>query len=142
MRDPHCIFCQILAGDVPASVVYEDEATFAFMDIAQLTPGHTLIIPKVHVQQIYDLDQETAAALGQTLVRVCRALRAAFHPIGLSVRQANGRAAGQEVPHVHFHCIPYHSPGLPKGRRHRRKRISRAELDALAARIRAHLEHP
>jgi len=70
-----CIFCAIAKGEAPAEVIYEDQATMAFLDINPATPGHTLVIPKVHVRNIYDLDDETAAAVMRTATRVARGLR-------------------------------------------------------------------
>jgi histidine triad (HIT) family protein len=128
-----CTFCAIAARVAPADRVYEDDATFAIMDIHPQAPGHVLVIPKRHAAQIYDLDDAGAAELARALVRVARGIRAALSPEGLSVRQANGRAAGQDVMHVHVHLIPRGVAGEPTGR-------TPGERAAIAARIRAAIE--
>jgi histidine triad (HIT) family protein len=104
--DPNCIFCKIVAKQIPATVVHEDAATLAFMDIGQVNPGHVLVAAKAHAENIYALDDEQAGALFRAAAKVSRAIRAAFSPEGLSVYQANGKAAGQTVFHVHIHLVP------------------------------------
>jgi histidine triad (HIT) family protein len=106
--DPNCIFCKIVAKQIPATVVHEDAATLAFMDIGQVNPGHVLVAAKAHAENIYALDDEQAGALFRAAAKVSRAIRAAFSPEGLSVYQANGKAAGQTVFHVHIHLVPRH----------------------------------
>ncbi|WP_376793288.1 HIT family protein [Thermoflexus sp.] len=101
-----CIFCAIVARQQPAEIVYEDERTMAFMDINPANPGHTLVIPKRHAATIFEIDEEDAAAVMRTAVRVARAIRAALAPEGLNLVQSNGRAAGQEIFHLHVHVIP------------------------------------
>ncbi|TFG67898.1 MAG: HIT domain-containing protein [Anaerolineales bacterium] len=101
-----CIFCDIIAGKIPASVVYEDTHTLAFMDLRQANPGHVLIVPKIHVEKITDCPLDIAAALLPVVVKVAQAVQQAFNPDGLSITQANGAAAMQEVPHIHIHVIP------------------------------------
>lgn len=103
-----CIFCRIAAKEVPSSVVYEDEHTLAFMDIGQVNPGHVLVAVKRHADNIFALDETQAAAVFRAAARVARAIRDAFEPQGLSVYQANGRAAGQTVFHLHLHLVPRH----------------------------------
>ena len=100
-----CVFCRIVAGELPASVVHEDESVLAFMDIAQLSAAHVLVIPKGHAETIDQLPLDAAGPLMSGVVRVAAAVRSAFAPDGISVWQSNGEAAGQEVPHVHFHVL-------------------------------------
>jgi histidine triad (HIT) family protein len=108
-----CIFCRIVAKDIPASVVYEDEHTFAFMDIGQVNPGHVLVAVKRHAENIFALDDAQAGAVFRAAAKVARAIRAAFEPQGLSVYQANGKAAGQTVLHLHLHLVPrYEDDGM------------------------------
>lgn len=101
-----CVFCRIVAGEIPSTRVYEDEHTLAFMDIGQVNPGHVLVAAKPHVENIYALDDALAAAVFRTTARVARAVREAFSPEGLSIYQANGPAAGQTVFHLHVHVVP------------------------------------
>ena len=102
----NCVFCRIVARQIPATVVHEDERTLAFMDLGQVNPGHVLVAAKAHVENVYGLDAEQAAAVAKTMLRVARAIRDAFAPQGLSVYQANGAAAGQTVFHYHVHLVP------------------------------------
>ncbi|HEY9531734.1 MAG TPA: HIT family protein [Burkholderiales bacterium] len=104
----NCVFCKIVARQIPATVVHEDEHTLAFMDIGQVNPGHVLIALKQHVESIFALDDAQAAAAFRTAARVSRAIGEAFAPQGLSVYQANGKAAGQTVFHFHIHLVPRH----------------------------------
>jgi histidine triad (HIT) family protein len=101
-----CVFCRIVAGELPASVVHEDADTIAFMDIGSVNPGHVLVVAKKHVENVFALDDVTGAAMGRALVRVARAIGEAFAPEGLSQYQANGKIAGQTVFHYHVHLVP------------------------------------
>ncbi|MGH8670208.1 MAG: HIT family protein [Burkholderiales bacterium] len=103
-----CVFCRIVAKQIPATVVYEDEHTLAFMDIGQVNPGHVLVAVKKHADNIFALDEAQAAAVFRSAARVARAIGEAFSPQGLSVYQANGKAAGQTVFHFHIHLVPRH----------------------------------
>jgi histidine triad (HIT) family protein len=104
-----CIFCRIAAKQIPAAIVHEDETTVAFMDIGQVNPGHVLVATKAHAENIYALDDAQSSALFRTATKVARAVQAAFSPEGLSLYQANGRAAGQTVLHFHLHLVPRHA---------------------------------
>ena len=106
-----CIFCRIVAGDVPAERVLEDERTLAFLDIHPAGEGHTLIVPRMHAETIYDVSAEDWEAVWRMSRRVAQAIREAFAPEGLYVRQANGRLGGQEVMHLHVHLIPRYAGG-------------------------------
>ena len=108
-----CIFCKIVAKQIPATVVHEDAHTLAFMDIGQVNPGHVLVAVKKHAENLYGLDDTQAADLFKAAARVARAVRGAFNPEGLSVYQANGKAAGQTVFHFHLHLVPrYEGDGM------------------------------
>jgi histidine triad (HIT) family protein len=108
-----CVFCKIVAKAIPATVVHEDEHSVAFMDIGQVNPGHVLVAVKRHAENIYSIDEVQAAAVFRTAAKVARAIRAAFEPEGLSVYQANGKAAGQTVLHLHLHLVPrYEGDGM------------------------------
>ena len=104
-----CVFCRIVAKQIPSSVVYEDEQALAFMDIGQVNPGHVLVAAKAHAENLYGLSDAQAAGVFRAAARVARAIRAAFNPEGLSVYQANGKPAGQTVFHFHLHLVPRHS---------------------------------
>ena len=100
------IFDRILSGELSCHRVYEDAHTLAFLDIAPLAPGHTLVIPKEAREHLHQLSDESAAALGLALPRVARAVLAATGAEHYNVLQNNGESAHQAVPHVHFHIIP------------------------------------
>lgn len=103
-----CVFCRIVAKEIPAAVVYEDELAIAFMDAGQVNPGHVLVAVKQHAENIYELNDAQAGAVQRAAARVARAIRTAFNPPGLSVYQANGKAAWQTVFHYHMHLLPRH----------------------------------
>jgi len=103
-----CIFCKIVAGEVPAARVYEDETKLAFMDIGPIRPGHTLLIPKKHYERLTDLPDELSADLAGALPRLARAVVKATDADGFNIHQTNGACSGQVVPHVHIHIIPRH----------------------------------
>ncbi len=108
-----CIFCAILAGRLPASVVWEDAQVVAFMDLRQAVPGHVLVIPRQHAETLYDLDADSAAQVMRVAQRIALALRDTLAPDGLNLWQSNGEAGGQEVPHFHLHVQPRsHGDGL------------------------------
>ncbi|MEH7884548.1 HIT family protein [Bacillus sp. JJ1609] len=106
-----CIFCKIINGEIPSAKVYEDENVLAFLDISQVTKGHTLVIPKVHKENVFDLTDEIAANVFSAVPKVANAIKAAYDPIGLNVLQNNGEAAGQSVFHFHMHLIPRYGKG-------------------------------
>ncbi len=104
-----CVFCKIVAGQIPSTKVFEDEYTLAFMDIGHVNPGHVLVTVKAHVANVFELEEAQAEAVARTSVRISKALKKAFEPEGLSVYQANGKAAGQTVFHYHVHLLPRHA---------------------------------
>lgn len=100
------LFTKIINGEIPCHKVYEDERVFAFLDIAPLAPGHTLVIPKEPAQTMGELSDESAAALGRVLPRLCRAVCEATGTTQYNLLQNNGERAHQAVMHVHVHIIP------------------------------------
>lgn len=143
--DFNCIFCAIAAKRAPAAIVYESAEAMAFLDIRPVTEGHTLVIPKKHSRNLFDLDDDSGKAVMHASRVVARALRAAFNADGLTVLQSNERASGQDVFHYHAHLAPrFVGDGLMsrdanERRLHWRARgsPSRDELEAVAAKIRA-----
>ena len=101
-----CTFCRIIAGQAPGDFVFRDDAVVAIADLRQVTEGHILVMPTAHFETIDDLDEVTAAKLAWSTVRVSRAVGRAYAPDGINVWSSNGKAAGQEVPHVHIHVFP------------------------------------
>jgi histidine triad (HIT) family protein len=136
-----CVFCRIVAGDEPASVVHEDARVLAFMDLRQFHPGHVLVIPKTHLVDIYALDdRELAGHLMSVVSGVARAVRDVIAPEGMNVWQSTGEAAGQEVMHLHIHVVPrFKDDGLLRVYPSRPGYPSREELDQQAGRLRGAL---
>lgn len=129
------IFTRLIRGELPCAKVFEDAATFAFMDAGQVNPGHVLVATREPYATFLDLDAETAAAVFRTVHRVATAVQAAFRPEGITILQANGAAGWQTVPHFHVHVLPrWPDDGVTLG--WPRKEPPLDELRALAARIR------
>lgn len=101
-----CLFCKIIEGTIPSVKVYEDEHSYAFMDIMPLSKGHVLLVPKTHVADIFEMTEDIAKNLYAAAPKVASAIKAAFNPIGLNTVNNNGAAAGQTVFHYHLHFIP------------------------------------
>lgn len=103
---PSCIFCRIAGGDAPSFKVYEDEGTLAFMDLFPVAPGHTLVVPKAHYENVFEVSEEALGAVAEVTRRAAHAIRRVLRPDGLGLFQLNGAAAGQTVFHYHQHLIP------------------------------------
>lgn len=101
-----CIFCKIVAGEIPCFKLYEDDTSLAFMDINPANPGHALAIVKEHWENLHEIPDEALAGVAQTAKRVARATQAVVAPDGINLVQANGPGAMQSVPHFHFHVLP------------------------------------
>ncbi len=103
-----CVFCEIAAGRMPASIVYEDNMVLVLMDIRPVNPGHVLVIPRRHFETLSDMDETTGMHLFQIAMRVEQALRnvEGLRCEGTNLLQSNGAAAGQEIFHAHLHIIP------------------------------------
>lgn len=111
MPEAESIFTKIVMGEIPSLKVYEDELVYAFLDIGPVSRGHCLVIPKACYATLAAVPDETAAALGRVLPRLCRAVVRATGASGYNVLQNNGRIAHQMVDHVHFHIIPKYEQG-------------------------------
>lgn len=136
-----CVFCEMMAGRAPASVVCEDERVYAAMDIVQPDGYKVLVMPKRHVRDIFELEEDEAAALFSVVPRIALAIREVSGCSGMNVLQSNGRDAGQTVFHLHIHLFPrfpdddvvFHWDG---------EMISREELDSMAAQIATKIPAP
>lgn len=131
--DNNNVFARILRGELPCVRVYEDESTLAFMDLMPQSEGHTLVVPKEAAATIFDISPAMLATTIQTTQTIARAVQKATGAPGVMVAQFNGTAAGQTVPHLHFHIIPRHGGEILKP--HAREQESRDKLDAMAQRI-------
>ncbi|MFO7803524.1 MAG: HIT family protein [Desulfovermiculus sp.] len=103
---PDCIFCRIVQGELPSEQVYQTENVLAFLDIAPIATGHVLVVPKEHYETLWDVPDELTPELSQVWRRVGRAVLTATQAAGLNVVMNNYAAAGQVVPHAHWHLIP------------------------------------
>jgi histidine triad (HIT) family protein len=110
-----CIFCKIVSGEMPSFKVYEDDKVFAFEDINPVSKGHTLVIPKNHAQDLWEITSEDLAALHIASQKIIRAIKIALDPLGVACVQLNGRGVNQVVMHYHLHLVPRSSgePELP-----------------------------
>ncbi len=104
-----CIFCKIVAGEIPASKVYEDDHFLAFLDISQVTPGHTLVIPKKHARNLLEMTPDETADLFNVVSRVTKKVESATQPQGMNIISNMEEIAGQSVFHSHVHILPRYS---------------------------------
>ncbi len=101
-----CLFCKMVAGQIPVAKIYEDEAVLAFLDIGPISDGHTLVIPKQHFERLHNCPSELLGRVGSRLGKIAGAVAAAMNSDGYNILCNNGRAAGQLIGHLHFHIIP------------------------------------
>lgn len=135
--DTNNIFAKLLRGEIPSIKLAENDDAVAIMDVMPQSEGHVLVLPKEGAEEIYELSPEALSAAMAMVHTLAAALRKALTPDGLMIAQFNGAAAGQTVPHVHFHLIPRRNG--EELRMHARDMADKAELEAVAARIRAAL---
>jgi histidine triad (HIT) family protein len=113
MTDANCIFCRIATGDIPCAKIYEDDNVLAFLDLAPVHPGHTLVIPKDHYKDMLEVPAELGTAVFAAIQKVAGAVVKATGAQGFNVMQNNGLAAGQTMFHIHWHIIPrFNDDGL------------------------------
>jgi len=101
-----CIFCKIVKGEIPSFKVYEDDKVFAFEDINPISDGHTLIIPKKHAENLWEIPAEDLTAVHLASQKIIQAMKEALNPTGVALLQLNGRGANQVVMHYHLHLVP------------------------------------
>ena len=101
-----CLFCKIIKGEIPCSKVYENDKVLAFLDIGPVNKGHTLIIPKNHATNIFDIEEEDLNQVSNVIRKIAPAIKKAVNADGLTITSSNGQAAGQVVMHSHIHIIP------------------------------------
>lgn len=137
-----CIFCKIIEGTIPSVKIYEDEHVLAFMDIAPVTTGHVLLIPKTHRENVYDLTAEEAAQLFSVVPNIANALKDEFKPAGMNLLQNNGAHAGQAVFHFHLHFIPRYdeTDGFQPTFKTKESETSAERIQEIATGIRAKLQ--
>jgi len=104
--DPDCLFCRIVAGELPATVIHQDDRTLAFMDINPATRGHALVVPRTHVPDLHGIGEDDLAAVARTAQRIAGRARDRLGANGVNLLNSTGRAAWQTVFHFHIHVIP------------------------------------
>lgn len=137
------IFSKIIDGDIPSFKVYENDYVYAFIDISQVSKGHTLLIPKTPSPNIYETDAETMKHIGEALPIVANAIKKTFNPDGLNIIQNNGEYASQSVFHIHFHLIPRYKNDIDGFGYHwetNESRIDDAQKAEIAAQIASNIE--
>ncbi len=138
MPNASCLFCRIVHKQAPASIVYEDMQVLAFMDIRPVSQGHTLVIPKQHYEDICDTPEDLLAATYKVTKKIAIAVKKATNADGISIIQQNGKAAGQDIFHLHVHVVPRFE-GQKTPRFSELKEVERAKLDVMAEKIRQQL---
>ena len=136
----NCIFCKIVAGEIPSAKVYEDADVLAFMDIGPVVKGHTLVIPKQHFDPITATPEPVLAKLLAVVKKIAQAQMNGLQAEGVNVMQMNGAAAGQVVPHIHFHVIPRFATDGHRWNWAAKKYDDPNEMKQLAAAIQAALK--
>ena len=136
--DNSCIFCKIIQQQAPASVIYEDKAVICFLDIRPLVRGHSLVIPKTHFVDIFDIPPKSLMDVYSVTKQVSRAVKVATNADGVSIIQQNGKAAGQEIFHFHVHVVPRFT-GEKLSSFSDLKAADRAQLDEMAQEIIQHI---
>ena len=134
-----CIFCKIVSGKASAVKVYEDSHSLAFLDIHPLNPGHTLVIPKKHYPSMVEMMPDEVGRVFVSVSKVMRGVMRASRADGINIGQSNGRAASQEVFHMHVHVIPRYIHELPEGFPER-KTASETDLEQIGRKIKAAIE--
>jgi histidine triad (HIT) family protein len=138
MYDTNNVFAKILRGEIPAFKVYEDEGTFAFMDVMPQSEGHTLVIPKTSARNFFDIEPAALASLIKSTQHVAKAVQKAFKPDGMRIIQFNEPAAGQTVFHIHFHIVPCYEGKSLQG--HSRDMADKSVLAEHAERVKRALQ--
>lgn len=140
--DSNCIFCKIINGEIKSAKIYEDEFVLAFIDISQVTKGHTLIIPKEHQANIYELSEKNAAALFEVVPKIANAIKQTFNPEGMNLISNTGEVANQTVFHFHLHLIPRYSKtedGFKAQWANHMDHYTPEDLQQIAKQIKSHL---
>ncbi len=135
MKDDNCVFCKILAGDIPSRVVYEDEAFKAIMDVGPATVGHCLLLPKSHCANIYEMPDDTAEKLLPVAKKIATNLKEKLGCDGLNLVQNNGEEAGQTVFHFHMHLIPRYKGGRKTDVSWGHEELTDAQFDEILEKI-------
>lgn len=138
-REENCIFCKIVSRQAPSSILYEDEDVISFLDIRPLNMGHSLVIPKAHYIDIFDIPDELLSQVHRIAKKISIAIKKATNADGISIIQQNGKAAGQDIFHIHIHVVPrFEGQKLP--RFSDLTEVERSKLDEIAKKITRQLD--
>jgi histidine triad (HIT) family protein len=142
MQDPNCVFCKIIAGEIPAKVIMQNEKAMALLDAFPLAVGHTLVIPKSHYAKVQQMSEQDAMAVFEIIWKLAGAVETGSQVNASTIAIHNGNEAGQEVPHVHAHIVP-RKRGDGAGPIHSmfkiKPKLSAQEMDSLCERIASNL---
>ena len=138
MSADDCIFCKMVAGQIPVTKIYEDEVVLAFLDIGPVSDGHTLVIPTQHFEKLHDCPPDVLSRVASRLGKIAKAVATAMNSEGYNVLCNNGSVAGQLVGHLHFHIIPRNT-GDGLFNRWPAYKYQEGKIDAIAAKIRENL---
>lgn len=133
-----CVFCKMVAGQIPVTKIYEDDVVLSFLDIGPISDGHTLVIPKQHFEKLHQCPAEILGRVASRLGKIAKAVAGAMNSNGYNVLCNNGRAAGQIIEHLHFHIIPRNS-GDGLFDRWPAYRYQQGKMEIIAAKIRKNL---
>jgi len=133
-----CVFCKMVAGQIPVTKIYEDEVVLSFLDIGPISDGHTLVIPKQHFEGLHDCPPQLLSQVVSRLGKIAKAIITAMYSDGYNLLCNNGRAAGQIVEHLHFHIIPRRT-GDGVFNRWPSYKYQEGKIEAIAAEIRKNL---
>jgi histidine triad (HIT) family protein len=133
-----CVFCKMVAGQIPVTKIYEDDVVLSFLDIGPISDGHTLVIPKQHFEKLHQCPAEILGQVASRLGKIAKAVAAAMNSDGYNVLCNNGRAAGQLVEHLHFHIIPRNT-GDGVFNRWPAYKYEKGEIEDIAVKIRENL---
>ena len=142
MQDPNCIFCKIIAGDISAKVILQNEKAMALLDAFPLAPGHTLVIPKSHYAKLQQMSEQDAMAVFEIVWKLAGAVETGSQVNASTIAIHNGSEAGQEVPHVHVHIVPRKiddGAGAIHSMFNVKPKLSPQEMDSLCERIASNL---
>jgi histidine triad (HIT) family protein len=142
MQDPNCVFCKIIAGEIPAKVIMQNEKAMALLDAFPLAPGHSLVIPKSHYEKVQEMSEQDAKAVFEIVWKLVGAVETGSEVNASTIAIHNGSEAGQEVPHVHAHIVP-RKRGDGAGAIHSmfkiKPKLSPQDMDSLCERIASNL---
>lgn len=142
MNHEDCIFCKIVEGDIPSAKVYEDDVVYAFLDLSQVSKGHTLIIPKEHARDVFEMSPELAASVYARVPKIAQGIKTAFQAKGMNILNNNEAIAGQTVFHMHLHLLPKYneSEGFDAIWKTNEDAYTSEDLQDIATSIHAHIE--